>query len=1030
MGNLNIDFVEMLGKPDFGKDTASFREFEKAFVAVREKIEAAIYTPIAPLAIEAYVTKEPVPYAERTTGRHITPAIGETWGELFDCAWFHFQGQVPPAGKGKKVSLLIDFSGEGLVFDQNGEPLKGLTSVTTTDEFPLGLWGKKTVEVSDCAAGGEPIDLWVDAGCNDLQGQYRNDGRVKEAAIVTVDTLARDLFYDFTVCLSLYVGLCENDDAYADEVLPSLLKASQLLEEVTPASMQAAREELGQVLSRENETVELQYSSIGHSHLDLIFLWPERETIRKGARTYSTALYLMGKYPFYKFGCSQPQIYVWMKEHYPSIYRRIKEREKEGRWECQGCFWVEMDTNLPSGESLVRQILYGKRFFMQEFGKEMKVGFLPDVFGYSAALPQLLVKSGTPYFMTQKLSMNDTNRFPRHTFLWKGIDGSEVLTHMLPEDSYNSAAVPQMAIYGLHHYTDLDRCDEALQLFGIGDGGGGPGYEHLERIQRQKNLKGVPPLRPEFCIDFFERINRKRDTYRKWVGELYFERHQGTYTSIAKGKWYNRQAEIKLHHAEWLYTLANLRLGTPYPHDRLEEIWKEILLYQFHDCLPGSAIKRAYEETHARYRVLLKELDGMIAKAEALLAGEMDVSGVAEPLAVFNPSSWERSEVIEVDGRQVAVTVPPLGCAVAELAGAPAPAAEEAPADRLENEKLRVLFNPDGTIASLYDKEEGREVLRENTVGNALRLYDDEYTHWDINKNYLTCTPEQARLVSAKGFARGVVKGIAMEYTIGQSKISQTVTLRDGSKRLDFETTVEWNETYKMLRSSFPVDIVTDSARCEIQYGSILRPTHQNTTWDQAKFEVCAHRYVDMADGGYGVAILNNGKYGYKVWDNVLDIDLLRSQMCPCEDGDKGVHSFTYAILPHAGGVVEGGVVRAGYELNMPLLTAKIPAREAGARQAALPAADTLARIDRPNIILDAVKRAEDTDGYILRFYEAGGRRTKAHISLNGLRAEGLADLLERPLGGEEAAKLAADGDGFTLDFHPFELHTVLVKRR
>ncbi len=1024
MGNLNIDFVEMLGKPDFGKGAASFREFEKAFVAVREKIEQAIYTPVADLSIEAYVTKEPMPYAERTTGRHITPAIGDTWGELFDCAWFHFRGQVPPKAKGKKVSLLIDFSGEGLVFDANGEPLKGLTSVTTTDEFPLGLWGKKTVEVSDCSTGDEPVDLWVDAGCNDLQGQYRNDGRVKEASIVTVDTLARDLFYDFTVCLSLYVGLCENDDAYADEVLPVMLEASRLLDTVTQESMQAARASLAKLLERENDTMELQYSSIGHSHLDLIFLWPERETIRKGARTYSTALYLMEKYPFYKFGCSQPQIYVWMREHYPSIYKRIKEREKEGRWECQGCFWVEMDTNLPTGESLVRQILYGKRFFMEEFGKEMKVGFLPDVFGYSAALPQLLVKSGTPYFMTQKLSMNDTNRFPRHTFLWKGIDGSEVLTHMLPEDSYNSAAVPQMAIYGLHHYTDLDRCGEALQLYGIGDGGGGPGYEHLERIKRQKNLKGVPPLRPEFCVDFFERINQKRDTYRKWVGELYFERHQGTYTSIAKGKLYNRLMEIKLYHTEWLYTLAALRLGTSYPHDRLEEIWKEMLLYQFHDCLPGSSIKRAYEETHARYRLLLEELDGMIAEAEALLIGAADTAAMAEPVAVFNPTSWERTETIEFAGRQLPVTVPPLGYTVIDMAGRPVVEEKAAPSDRLENSRLCAVFNSDGTIASLFDKEEGREVLRPNTVGNALKLYDDEYTHWDINKGYLTCTPEQAKRISARGFVRGVVQGIAMEYTIGQSKISQTVTLKDGSKQLDFETTVEWNETYKMLRSSFPVDIVTDAARCEIQYGHIQRPTHQNTTWDQAKFEVCAHKWVDMADNGYGVALLNNCKYGYKIWDGVLDIDLLRSQMCPCEEGDKGVHTFTYSVLPHAGNVIDGGVVRAGYELNMPLLALEAPKN--GGK--ALPFCDALAFVDQPNILIDAVKKAEDTDGYILRLYEAGGKRTRAHITLNGLRADSLTDLLERPVSREEAAKFTAEPSGFGLDFHPFEVHTVLVR--
>ncbi|MGF7141825.1 alpha-mannosidase [Anaerotaenia torta] len=1007
-----------------------FRINEESFTRIREKLEQGVYQTVAGLSMEAYRTKEPVPYEDRKSGEYFIPKAGETWGELFDCAWFHFTGKVPEEAKGKKCVLLIDFSGEGLVYAPDGRILQGLTSTTSRNEFPLGLWGKRAVEVSDCVWGMDDtiIDIWVDAGCNDLEGQYRNDGKVKEAVIATVDLKCRELFYDWVVCQSLYVGLCENNDPYGDELAPILLEAQETLSELTPASMEKARELLQEILSRGNENPAMMYSSIGHSHLDLLFLWPQRETIRKAARTCSTVLKLMDIYPEYKFGCSQAPLYVWLKRDYPRIYDRICEKIREGRWEVQGAFWVECDTNIPSGEALVRQLLYGKEFFQKEFGLEMKIGFLPDVFGYSAALPQLLSKTETPYFMTQKMSWNDTNRFPRTTFRWQGPDGSEVLTHMPPEDSYTSAAVPQMAIYGQYHNKDLDRCKEALMLFGLGDGGGGPGYEHFERKRRMKNLKGCPPHRDEFVVDFFRRIEGDRENYRNWSGEFYLERHQGTYTSIAEIKLNNRRTEQKLHTLEWLSVLAEVRCGRPYPKERLEEIWKEILLYQFHDCLPGSSIARVYREVNGRYEVILSEIDLEIKEILELLSATLDTRSCREPVLLCNPTGFARREELTVGGRQIQAEIPAYGILLCDLADA-AEGSEEAGSELvLENELVRAEFTPNGTLASLIHKVTGFDMIKEGSEGNRLCLYPDELTHWDINKDYLKAPPVPVAPVSAKGFRQAGVSGIRFRYLAGDSAIHQTVTLKEHSARIDFDTEVDWKEEYQMLRVDFPVSVLTDTAECEIQFGHVKRPTHTNTSWDEAKFEVCAHKWADLSDGGSGIALLNDCKYGYKLWNNTLDLCLLRSQNCPCEQGDRGKHRFIYSIYPHTGDVIQGGVVREGFLLNYPVII-EPAAKEAEAAgketETGMTEQGTVIHspvtVDCSNIVIDTIKKAQSGEGYIVRFYEAGGRRTKARITLEGYEAVSLCNLLEKPYSGCGKASLE-------LEFQRFEVHTLLIR--
>ncbi len=1056
-----------------------FRRQEQRFTALREKLEYGVYHVIAPLRIESYISKEPVPFSRRTEPEKRILQPGEHWGDLFDCGWFHFTGSLPEEYAGSHTAVLVDVSAEGLVVDGKGDPVQGLTSATSRNEFPLGLWGKRTVEWKDCVNDRGEVDFWADFTCCDVEGQYRNGGRVKEACIAVVDDLCRDAFYDWVVCQSLFVGLCENGDPYGKEVGDILEQAARVLERAlgdteptagtaggdtetlmrgrdayaedavgldasgerisvwpdpetehtrkfqitVPAdALASVREILGQILSRPNTGTTLTYSAMGHSHLDLLFLWPERETYRKCARTMANVLKMMDRFPEYKFCLSQAPVYIWMKEKYPALYARMLRRIREGRIEVVGAFYIECDTNLPCGESLVRQLVYGKRFFRKEFGLDMQVGFLPDVFGYSAALPQLFVKSGVPYFTTNKLSMNDTNRFPRYTFWWYGLDGTRVLTHMLPENSYTSAAVPQMAIYGEYHDTDKDLCDRGLQLYGLGDGGGGPGYEHMERRKRTRNLKGCPPFEDEFVVDFFHRIEKGSEHYRSWHGELYFERHQGTYTSIARQKKWNRTLEKDLHTLEFLATVAADRGVGAYPTDYLAECWQDVMLYQFHDCLPGSAIARVYEETQARYAQLHEQAQSRIDALAAGLVATLDGSGMKAPVLAINPTSFARKELCVMDGREQEVCLAPYEIRLIDWSAASPTRTVEAENDwTLENDRIRLTFTPRGTVCEVLDKIRGRQLLRPGEEGNRLELYPDELTHWDIEKAYLHARPQPARLLHAAKKICGSRTLLHMTFAVGErSTLSQTVELTRGSSRVDFSTEVDWQEEYRMLRVKWPVDVVAPTAACEIQFGHVDRPTHHNTSWDEAKFEVCAHKWVDMADRNGGLALLNDCKYGYKIWDNDLDLCLLRSQNCPCEQGDLGHHSFTYAIYPHGGDAWEGGVVKEGYALNYPVLLRRAE-RAAGTEQS-LP----WITLEGGTAVVETVKRAEDSDRMVLRLYEAAGGTTVARIRLNGYRVAGMCNLLEEPV---DPSELERTADGVKLRFHPFEIHTLLLEK-
>jgi alpha-mannosidase len=1007
--------------------------------ALRE-IGRAIYTVVAPLDISAWWSREPLPFNERTGGKPLTLAVGHKWGDLFDCAWFHFTGEVPAAAAGQHVVLLLDVNGEMCVFDANGVPVRGLTSMASGYDFSLGEPGKRVLQITACAQGGERIDVWADAGCNDLFGELHNNGTVREAAIATCDDDVRGLYYDFEVLLDFLRVLPENSPRY-QQILTGLNDVVPLLYSGIPAVAREARAVLAPLLAKRGGDPSLRISAVGHAHMDLGWLWPIRETVRKGARTFSTAIELAERYPDYVFGASQPQYFLWMKQRYPALYAKIKDKVREGRLEPQGAMWVEADTNISGGEALVRQLLQGKRFFQQEFGVDVRYLWLPDVFGYSASLPQLLKLADVDYFSTQKLSWSLINAFPHQSFHWQGLDGTTILTHMLPEETYNSPAAPRSVRKIEQNYHDSGVSSRALMVFGIGDGGGGPGEEHLERLARLKNLEGLSPVTQESVADFLKKWREDAGRFSTWVGELYLERHEGTLTTEARNKWYNRKMELALRELEWTSVMANLATGALYPADFLTETWREVLLYQFHDILPGSSIKRVYDESVARYQTMFRDVTARIEDNHRLVAAQMNTRGMAKPVAVFNALSWEREEWVLADGQWLRVAVPPMGYTVIDAAVIPSETRNlTATPTMLENDLLRVTFAEDGSITSLFDKRTHREVISAGQAANRLAVYADFGDAWDFPMDYAEQTPHTMELVSTGAHIDGPRAVLTQIYRIGHSELTQEIVLTAGSPRLDFVCHLRWREPRAMLRTSFTVAVHADEATYEVQFGHIRRPAHRNTTWDLAKDEVAAHKWVDLSQGDYGVALLNDAKYGHKIKGNVIDLNLLRSVPYPGSEllhpsdvapgephhafTDQCDHLFTYALYPHAGDAVAGGVIKAGYALNVPLRVVPLePHAGDGAADRDGAAQSAFVQIDAPNVVVEAVKQAEDSEDVIVRLYESEHRAARATVWFGfPVAAVQEVNLLERPI-----KSLPVDDDTVTLEFRPFEIKTLAV---
>ncbi len=979
---------KMVGKPYL---------FYKIMVSIRKRIA----TPVAVMDAKFAGTPEPVPYKDRLTLDYQPIEKGGKWGGMFGCAWFNFKGQVPLSAKGKRIAAIIDVDGEGCIYNNEGDPVKGLARVMSVSDSLNVVSGKKIYFLPDNVAGGDLVDLWVDAGNNgNIACRDRGDAKFYKAEIAVVNESMYGLFFDMLTLLSLVVAYPSDSERYGS-IMSVLNKAVKVVGNYSDDNIKRARvilsSELNKKTDREDDVV---FYASGHSHLDLAWLWPIRETQRKGARTFANQLDLLERYPDYIYSASQPQLYKWMKEQHPGLYKRIKNMIEGGRLEPVGGMWVEPDCNVPSGESMVRQFLYGKRFFRQEFNKDMKVHFVPDAFGFNGALPQIMKKSGVEYFLTIKLSWNEYNAFPYHSFIWKGIDGTEVMAHMPPSGNYNMDLTGYYMLKSAEHYKQKST-KAASVLFGAGDGGGGPCEVQLEMLQRERSLEGMNVMKPSKVIDFFNELEKSRKNLPVWQGELYLEKHTGTFTSQSNNKYYNRKLEIALHDAEFLASVAHFTMGEPYPHDKFNKIWEEVLLYQFHDILPGSSINRVYEESVARYKVMLDEIKEIITSLLSKLKGKNGIGA-------YNTTSFEREEWLNTPEGWKKAKAAPYSSAVIKSEQWAEVGYDN---DKIYSDKLNVQFNDNGEIISLKDKTEGREYAR--GLMNELSIYKDKklfYNAWDISPEYINSKRGKFKLTGYNTFIDGpkVIRRNFLVY--GKSSIVQDIILTAGKPYVEFNMEIDWQETLKMLRADFyPIDFGSE-VMSDMQFGNIKRGTTTNDRKGYAQYEICAHKWVDVEKEGYGIALLNDCKYGHRVKDGLMSLNLLRSTVYPDKTADKGKHVFKYALYPHKGAALDSELIKLGYLFNYPLELAE-KALEI----------KSLVSVDNQSIVIDTIKKSEDGEGLIVRMYESKGQTQKATIktSLEGYKEYDV-NLIE-DIGSETTIE--------NMTFAPYEIKSIVFKK-
>lgn len=954
-------------------------------------LRAEIYKSWKPLRIEIAVSDEPVPFSERLGLRYKKYAEGDRWASKpFECGWMHLTGETPPAQKGRERVLLVDVSGEGCLFDKSGTPVRGLTNAASVFDRRYGCPAKTVLFLNEIEGSEEGIDVWIELGSNDLFGNGRT-GEILQCCSAYCNGELRAYYYDFAFLLD-YLAAADDKNPQYYAILRALRDSmAKVSPEFADGEIAAARAALAGQLAKKNGDTFLTFYALGHAHLDLAWLWPIRETKRKAGRTFANVLANMERYPSFRFGASQPQQFAWAEEAYPALFEKIRRRVDEGRFELQGGMWVEADSNLSGGEALVRQFLYGKKYFREKFGKEMNICWLPDAFGFSGALPQIMRKCGIDYFLTIKLSWSEHFEFPHHTFRWQGIDGSEVLAHMPPEGNYNSSADAATLLAAQGNFTERGLSDKAMLLFGIGDGGGGPGRDHIERVQRSYDFAGLPPVRQKFASEFFGEIEPLRNEFAVWKGELYLDRHQGTLTSAAKNKRYNRLSERMLSAAEKASVIAGTYASFGRPD--LEETWKEVLLYQFHDILPGSSIRRVYEECEPRYKAILGQLNDVLNGAAASLGGE---------LCVFNPNSFAIDTVVQAEGKFYKVHALPLAFTPLreEYTGQGAVLGE----DYLENMYLRAEFSADGQVRVL-DKASGEW----SVCGNIFRIYNEFLDCWDMSAEFKKFCAGNMRLVSRRGRKEGDCAVMEQEFRFGKSTLRQRVVLAEEAKILDFRCRADWQETRRMLRVEFEPQEKADCAVCGIQFGSVERPTYSSTVEQFGKYEVSMQYYVDVSGSDRGVAVLNDCKYGVNVKDGQIGINLLRSQMYPCVDCDKGEHEFSYAVYPHAGNRYSSDVVRAAEEYNNPLLVCR------GAET------QPLFELSGGGVIIETVKFAEDGDGVVVRLYETDRRHARVRLTAGF----SFASVCETDMLENEIRALPSEGGTVDLAFGPFEIKTV-----
>ncbi len=976
--------------------------------------------------------------------------IREPWRVLESHRWYRTVVRIPKEFDGCHVEFLITTGREGqwdatnpqMLFYLNGKMIQGADV------------NHREICIDRKAKAGEEYEVAFLVFSGSVPGDL-----ILHTELVTAEDRVEKVYYDFLVPVKAARLLKKPDPENYRRILERLGQAADVLDLRQPYSerfydsLERAEELLRTAfytcVQKEGPTV----SGVGHTHIDIAWLWTVEQTREKALRSFSTVLELMEQYPDYRFMSSQPILYQFVKEQEPELYGKIQEKVKEGRWEVDGAMWLEADCNLPSGESLVRQILKGEQFFQKEFGIGSQCLWLPDVFGYSAAIPQILKKCGIPYFLTTKIAWNQFNQLPNDTFLWRGIDGSQVFVFMPTTcdfdktlglnvsftdtrntTTYTGIVNPNMVLGTFKRFQNRDLTEDTLMLFGFGDGGGGPTKEMLEEAKRlQYGLPGIPRFIQEPERHFFDRTYEKiadKPGMPVWDGELYFEYHRGTLTSMGKNKRNNRKSEILYEQLEILGVMAE-QAGCPYPESVLRRGWDVILLNQFHDIIPGSAVGPVYDQTDQEYEEILTAGACRVQSLAEYLGktGEEDGHGDTHALMAVNTLGFVRDSVAEAvgagpdvcrvrdgagkdcpmqytgDGRLLffARGLPSVGARVFELVrdgeadqsrAQPLPDVWEGV---FENLWYRAEFNERMELTSLVERESNCQLLKEGRVGNQLLTYEDRpmnWDNWDVDMFYQKKPygPDQvsAPVLKERGPVRTVI-GIRMVFA--DSVVEQDIVLYPDLPRIDFVSRAVWKNHHLLLRVNFPVNINASKASYEIQFGNVERETTSNHSWDTAKFEVCAHKWADLSENGLGVSLLNDCKYGHSVKHGEMGLTLIKAGTYPNPDADMGMHEFTYSLYPHPGRWQEAATVEMAYDLNVPLVTAPAPGRRAGD-------AWSMVSIDKPNCFFETIKRAEDGDGYILRIYENRNVRTWMKVKLGfAVQSVEECDLLERPVG-------------------------------
>ena len=1005
----------------------------------RNTLPKLFYRPLETLQFEGYLTREHLTSRQAEKQRFRKMPEGYAWGAKWEYGWFRTDVTIPRSAAGKRVCLALETGGESLIYVNGVEAgAKG--------------WSDREITLTRKAKGGERFHIlaesygghgpMVEGGgpCPHGREMVPEPGvaqtKLGSSSVGIWEEELFQLWFDIETLLQLRDNLLDKESLRVAEIddalrLMTLSVDLELPHDAMLETVKRGRLLLKPLLACRNGSTSPLMTCFGHAHIDVAWLWPLQETERKCGRTFSSQLALMAEYPEYKFLQSQPHLYAMAKSRYPALYARIKQAVKAGQWLPDGGMWVEADTNITGGESLIRQFIHGKRFFKEEFGIDSRLMWLPDVFGYSGAMPQIMAGCDIQYFSTQKIfwTYNGGDPFPYNLFWWEGIDGTRVLSYL--HNDYNSTTNPAAILQRWHERVQKDSTHKGrLVPFGYGDGGGGATRHHLEFLKRGKNLEGLPRCEIASPVRHLDRVGK--EGLPTWLGELYFQAHRGTYTSQARTKKGNRLCEATLRELEFWGVAAAALSRYRYPLTKVDALWKDILLCQFHDIIPGSSIHRVYEEAEAMHSKVVAAAGSFAKQARAAL-----LKRDRNALTVFNSLSWSRDALVPLpEGFEGAVTasgrpvpvqkrggtsfalvsdIPACGWTTLKRSAAVAPAPRvKASALSLENEFLKVTLNRTGEITGIWDKEGQRELAAGPC--NSFRLYKDVpgwFDAWDLDSMY---KQQPVALGNTAKVSRGAMGPLFASLTvsrkINQSTLRQEIILRAGSRRIDFRTTVDWKESHKLLKVNFPVQVQSKNALHEIQFGHLERPTHTTQPYDTARFEVCNHKWTALAEEGRGVAILNDSKYGVSVEGNSINLTLLKSALAPDMTADKGKQEFTYAFTCWNGALCSSGVVQSGYDLNIPVQVVEGHGGEA-----------SLFSISQGNIIIESVKPAEDGSGdVVVRLYESMRTATRCRLQTSlPFRKFCQTNMLES---GAKPLKQVAQGS-IELDFRPFEIKTL-----